>query len=45
MRVVLATVAILGAIVLIRRGERAVEIKHVDTIPPAIVIKTEQECA
>lgn len=45
MRVVLATVAILGAIVLIRRGERAVEIKHVDTIPPAVVIKTEQECA
>jgi len=45
MRVVLASVAILGAIVLIRRGERAVEIKGAQAIPPAVVIKTEQECA
>jgi drug/metabolite transporter (DMT)-like permease len=32
MRVVLATVAILGAIVLIRRGERTVEVKGAEAI-------------
>jgi drug/metabolite transporter (DMT)-like permease len=44
LRVVLASVAILGAIVLIRRGERAVAIKAPETVPVAEVEATE-ECA
>jgi drug/metabolite transporter (DMT)-like permease len=45
MRVVLASVAILGAIVLIRRGEREVTGKRPETVPPVAEIKTSQECA
>src|SRR5580700_9619380 len=41
MRVVLASVSILGAIVLIRRGERAVAIKAPETVPVAEVEATE----
>jgi drug/metabolite transporter (DMT)-like permease len=44
LRVVLASVAILGAIVLIRRGERAVAVKPSETVPVAEVGATE-ECA
>ncbi|MGA9307253.1 MAG: EamA family transporter [Candidatus Sulfotelmatobacter sp.] len=44
LRVVLASVAILGAIVLIRRGERAVAVKPPETVPVAEVGATE-ECA
>src|SRR5271170_5828584 len=44
LRVVLASVAILGAIVLIRRGERAVAVKIPETVPVADVGATE-ECA
>ena len=45
MRVVLASVAILGAIVLIRRGERAAVIKRPAAVPPAAEIDTSEECA
>ena len=45
MRVVLASVAILGAIVLIRRGERAVAIKVPATAAPAAETQTSEECA
>jgi drug/metabolite transporter (DMT)-like permease len=45
-RVVLASVAILGAIVLIRRGERAVAFKAPETVPaPAAEVETAEECA
>src|SRR5271163_1236945 len=44
LRVVLASVAILGAIVLIRRGEHAVAVKAPETVPVADVGATE-ECA
>jgi len=44
MRVVLASVAILGAIVLIRRGERAV-VKVPATAAPAAEIRASEECA
>jgi drug/metabolite transporter (DMT)-like permease len=44
-RVVLASVAILGAIVLIRRGERAVTVEHPKTISPAVDLAKSQECA
>jgi drug/metabolite transporter (DMT)-like permease len=44
LRVVLASVAILGAIVLIRRGERAVAVKAPEAVPVAEVGATE-ECA
>jgi len=44
LRVVMASVAILGAIVLIRRGERAVSVKAPETVPAANVAATE-ECA
>ena len=45
LRVVLASVAILGAIVLIRRGEQAAVIKPAVFIPQMAEIKTSQECA
>ncbi len=45
LRVVLASVAILGAIVLIRRGERATPGKIPDSARQADEIKAERECA
>ena len=45
LRVVLASVAILGAIVLIRRGERAVAVKTPDAVPKAVEIQASEECA
>jgi len=45
LRVVLASVAILGAIVLIRRGERAVRPKVPEAAPPVAEIETSEECA
>src|SRR5271165_1656589 len=45
MRVVLASVAILGAIVLIRRGERTVSVKAPEAAPAVTKIKASQECA
>jgi drug/metabolite transporter (DMT)-like permease len=44
-RVVLASVAILGAIVLIRRGERAVVVKSPQAVQPAAAIRASEECA
>jgi len=43
MRVVLASTAILGAIVLIRRGERAVQAKVAEAMP--VEIEASEECA
>ena len=45
LRVVLASIAILGAIVLIRRGERTVAIKGSEAVLPAPEIETAEECA
>jgi drug/metabolite transporter (DMT)-like permease len=45
MRVVLASVAILGAIVLIRRGERTVMTKSPGAVPLAPEMSGSQECA
>src|SRR5580658_8616917 len=45
LRVVLASVAILGAIVLIRRGERAPAAKTPETVPAAAEVETAEECA
>jgi drug/metabolite transporter (DMT)-like permease len=45
LRVVLASVAILGAIVLIRKGERAAQTKVAEGVPPAVEIETSEECA
>ncbi|MGA7694770.1 MAG: EamA family transporter [Candidatus Sulfotelmatobacter sp.] len=45
LRVVLASVAILGAIVLIRRGERAARAKVPEAVPPVAGIETSEECA
>src|SRR5271168_4396150 len=45
LRVVLASVAILGAIVLIRRGERAVAVKAPEAAPMAAEIGASEECA
>jgi drug/metabolite transporter (DMT)-like permease len=45
LRVVLASVAILGAIVLIRRGERVAEVKVPQAVPPVAEIQTSEECA
>jgi len=45
MRLVLASVAILGAIVLIRRGEQPGEIKRPESLLPVAEIKRSQECA
>ena len=44
MRVVLASIAILGAILLIRRGERKTVVKDVDAVPLPAKIRSE-ECA
>ena len=44
LRVVLASVAILAAIVLIRKGERSVAVKRPDVVPQPAEIQTE-ECA
>jgi drug/metabolite transporter (DMT)-like permease len=45
LRVVLASVAILGAIVLIRRGERAAAAKVPQRVPESAEIQTAEECA
>jgi drug/metabolite transporter (DMT)-like permease len=45
MRVVLASVAILGAIVLIRRGERAAVVERPKAIVQAAEIQSSEECA
>jgi drug/metabolite transporter (DMT)-like permease len=45
LRVVLASIAILGAIVLIRRGERAVAVKSPEAVPQAAEIQASEECA
>jgi len=45
MRVVLASIAILGAIVLIRRGERVAVAKGPETVPAAAEIQGSHECA
>lgn len=45
LRVVLASVAILGAIVLIRRGERAARAKVPEPVSPVAAIETSEECA
>lgn len=45
LRVVLASVAILGAIVLIRRGERAVAVKRPEVPLAAAEVETAEECA
>jgi drug/metabolite transporter (DMT)-like permease len=45
LRVVLASVAILGAIVLIRRGERAVAVKPPVAVPEVAEIRSSEECA
>jgi drug/metabolite transporter (DMT)-like permease len=45
LRVVLASVAILGAIVLIRRGERTVMTKNPGAVPVAAEMSGSQECA
>ena len=42
---VLASVAILGAIVLIRRGERTVSVEAPETVPVVAEVKASQECA
>jgi drug/metabolite transporter (DMT)-like permease len=44
-RVVLASVAILGAIVLIRRGERAVTVKGPELAPAVAEVEAAEECA
>jgi drug/metabolite transporter (DMT)-like permease len=44
LRVALASVAILGAIVLIRRGERTAAVNRPEAVPPA-EIQTSEECA
>ncbi len=44
LRVVLASVAILGAIVLIRRGERVVPVKRPEVVP-SVKGQTSEECA
>jgi len=45
MRVVLASVAILGAIVLIRRGERTGAVKRPEAVPLPAEISSSKECA
>jgi drug/metabolite transporter (DMT)-like permease len=45
LRVVLASVAILGAIVLIRRGERGARAKAPQVVSPATEIEASEECA
>jgi hypothetical protein len=43
--VVLASMAILGAIVLIRRGERVVRATVPDVVPSASAVERSEECA
>jgi drug/metabolite transporter (DMT)-like permease len=45
LRVVLASIAILGAIVLIRRGERAVVVERPKVVVQAAEIQSSEECA
>jgi drug/metabolite transporter (DMT)-like permease len=45
LRVVLASAAILGAIVLIRRGERVARIRLEGSVPKSAEIRTSEECA
>jgi drug/metabolite transporter (DMT)-like permease len=45
LRIVLASLAILGAIVLIRRVEQAAQVKGVETVPRANAINVSEECA
>jgi drug/metabolite transporter (DMT)-like permease len=45
LRVVLASIAILGAIVLIRRGERAAAVEQPEAVAVAAEIQSSQECA
>jgi drug/metabolite transporter (DMT)-like permease len=45
LRVVLASLAILGAIVLIRRGEQTAQVKAVEAVPRANAIGVSEECA
>ncbi|MFZ0957662.1 MAG: hypothetical protein WAN60_15045, partial [Candidatus Sulfotelmatobacter sp.] len=45
LRVVLASAAILGAIVLIRRGEWTVAVKGPEAVPLAAQIVSSEECA
>jgi drug/metabolite transporter (DMT)-like permease len=45
LRVVLASLAILGAIVLIRRGEQAAQVKTVEAVPRPNAIEVSEECA
>jgi drug/metabolite transporter (DMT)-like permease len=45
MRVVLASVAILGAIVLIRRGEQKAVVMRPESVAPPAEIETTEECA
>jgi drug/metabolite transporter (DMT)-like permease len=45
LRVGLASVAILGAIVLIRRGERGAEAKRPEIVPPTAEMRASEECA
>jgi hypothetical protein len=45
MRVVLASLAILGAIVLIRRGERAAALKPEEAVASVDEIHVTKECA
>ena len=45
LRMVLASLAILGAIVLIRRGEQAAQVKAVETVPRVNAINVSEECA
>jgi drug/metabolite transporter (DMT)-like permease len=45
LRVVLASGAILGAIVLIRRGERRAVVKPPEVVPPATEVHASEECA
>ena len=45
LRVVLASMAILGAIVLIRRGERVVRATVPDVVPSASAVERSEECA
>jgi len=45
LRVVLASLAILGAIVLIRRGEQAAQVKAVEAVPRMDGVEVSEECA
>jgi drug/metabolite transporter (DMT)-like permease len=45
LRVVLASLAILGAIVLIRRGEQTAQVKAVEAVPRMDEVEVSEECA